>query len=88
VIFSHPKAVLEKEEIKGNRAAYGPVRAWSERILHSAPVEGFTVDMELEILEALSEEDGENIASAKDEAERLYEQAVEELRASVAGMVN
>ncbi len=88
VVFSHPKAVLEKERIKGNRAAYGPVRAWSERMLHSAPVEGFTVDMQLEILEALSEADGEQHTSASYEARRLYEQAVEELRRSVAGMVN
>lgn len=88
VVFSHPKAVLEKEQIRGNRAAYGLVRAWSERILHTAPVEGFTTDIQLEILEAVSKDEGEQHASAVQEAKRLYEQAVEELRTSVAGMVN
>jgi len=87
VVFSHPKAVLDKEQIRGNRTSYGPVRAWSERILRSASVEGFTIDMQLEILEALSGESGEVHTSASDEAARLYQQVVEELRASVAGMV-
>jgi hypothetical protein len=87
VAFSHPKAVLEKEHIQGNRAAYGPVRAWSERMRLAVPVEGFTPHMQLEILEALSGQRGEEHASASEEAARLYQQAVEELRASVAGMV-
>lgn len=88
VVFSNPKAVLDKEQIRGNLASYGPVRAWGERILRSAPVEGFTIDLQLEILEALSGGEGETQPSASDEAARLYQQAVEELRASVAGMVN
>jgi hypothetical protein len=88
VAFTHPKASLDKPHIQGNTAAYGTARGWAERI-RSAPVVGeFTLETQLEILEALHEHPGEKAASAKDEAERLYQEAAGELRQSIAKMVN
>jgi len=53
-------------------------------------VDGFTPDMQLEILDTLAaaqQSKAEATRSAKDEAERLYRAAAEELRAAVAEMV-
>jgi energy-converting hydrogenase Eha subunit A len=87
VVFSHPKVNLDKKGIQGNTASYGRPKAWAERI-HLAPlVDGFTLEMQLEILDAMAEAGDQQTASAKDEAERLYQQAVAELRAYVAKMV-
>lgn len=93
VAFIHPEIHLEKARIQGSTAAYGPVRAWIERIRNTPPVGGFTPQLQLEILDALAA--GENPesevgvipVSAKDEAWRLYQGAVRELRASVGKMV-
>jgi hypothetical protein len=87
VVFSHPKADLDKKRIHGNTASYGLPKAWVERIRRAPSVDGFTQEIQLEILDVLAETGGGQTVSAKDEAERLYRQAVEELRASVAKMV-
>jgi hypothetical protein len=87
VVFSHPKVNLDKKRIQGNNASYGLPKAWAERIRRAQPVDGFTLDMQLEILDVLAEPGRQQIVSAKDEAERLYRKAVEELRAYVAKMV-
>jgi len=87
VVFTHPKVNLDKKHIDGNTASYGMPKAWAERIRRAPPVDGFTLEMQLEILDALAESGGQQTFSAKDEAERLYQQAVEELRAYVTKMV-
>ena len=93
VVFTHPKAHLDKSRIRGNSAAYGPAKAWVERLRRAPSVDGFTLPVQLEILDALIAEAGFNerqgiiTSSAKDEAEKLYQQAVMELRESVAKMV-
>ncbi len=87
VAFSHPKANLDKKRIQGNTASYGPPKGWAERVRRAPAVDGFTLEMQLEILDALTGDGSQQTVSAKDEAERLYQQAVEELRATVAKMV-
>jgi hypothetical protein len=87
VVFSHPKVNLDKKHIRGNSASYGLPKSWAERIRRASAVEGFTLEMQLGILDALAERGSQQTVSAKDEAERLYQQAVEELRAYVAKMV-
>ena len=88
VVFSHPKVNLDKERIRGNTAAYGRPKAWVERILGSPPMDGLTQEIQLEILDVLAAPVSGPTDSARDEAERLYRQAVEELRTRVAKMVN
>ncbi len=93
VAFSHPRAELDKLRIQGNAAAYGPASAWMERISQSPPDERFTLEVRLEILDALitwasrNERQGVEYASSKDEAERLYEQVAGQLREYVVKMV-
>jgi len=87
VVFSHPKANLDKEHILGSTASFGPPKAWVGRIRQAPAVDGFTLEIQLEILDTLAGGDSQPTISAKDEAERLYQQAVEELRAYVAKMV-
>jgi hypothetical protein len=87
VVFSHPKVNLDKDCIQGSTASYGPSRAWAERICRAPAVDGFTLEIQLEILDALAGADSQGTISAKDEAERLYQQAVQELRAYVTKMV-
>jgi hypothetical protein len=87
VAFSHPKVSLDKKRILGNTASYGLPKAWVERILRTPAVEGFTQEMQLEILDVLADTAGRQPISSKDEADRLYHQAVEELRTYVARMV-
>ena len=87
VVFSHPKADLDKKRIQGNTASYGLPKAWAERIHRAPSVDGFTQEIQLEILDVLAETGDRQTISAKDEAERLYRQAVEDLRAYVAKMV-
>jgi hypothetical protein len=90
VAFTGAKATPDKSRIRGNRAAYGSTRAWAERLRRAAAVDGFTTDMQLEILDALAaagRKPEERVRSAKDEAERLYESAAEKLRKDVAEMV-
>ena len=87
VVFSHPKVDLDKKNIQGNTASYGAPKAWVKRIRHAPLVDGFTLEMQLEILDVLTGGGGQPTVSAKEQAERLYRQAVEELRAYVAKMV-
>ena len=87
VVFSHPKVNLDKKHIQGNTASYGSPKAWAGRIRHAPPVDGFTLEMQLEILDALAESGGLQTGSAKDEAERLYLESSAELRAYVTKMV-
>jgi len=87
VAFTHPEAVLDKARIQGNTAAYGPAGAWIERIRNAPALEGFTLETRLEILDALWSNREEAGSSARDEAERLYHAAADELRQSVAKLV-
>ncbi len=87
VAFYHPKTNLDKKHIKDNTASFGSPNAWAERIRRAPAVDGFTLEMQLEILDALTGGGGQQPVSAKDEAERLYQQAVEELRAYVVKMM-
>jgi len=90
VVFSHPKAGVDKKRIRGNTAAYGRARAWVERVRRSPAREGFPLELQLEILDALNGEDGLKSAevarpvSSKEQAGRLYQEAVAELRDWVA----
>jgi hypothetical protein len=93
VAFTHPKVHLDKARIQGNTAAYGPVNAWVGRVRHAPGIDGFPLEMQLEILDALGTaenpkmEQSAHHISSKDEAERLYLEASGELRESVAKMV-
>lgn len=93
VVFSHPKAELVRTNIEGNTASYGPAGAWVERVRQSPPGERFTLEVQLEILDALvtwarrNERQTVEYLSSKDKAEQLYEQAAARLRESVALMV-
>jgi len=89
VVFTHPKVVLDKARIQGNAAAYGPARAWVERLSRSEPVEGFTPVLQLKVLDLLrpDREADDQGASAKVEAERLYQQVAGELRTFVKQLV-
>ncbi len=93
IVFTHAKARPEKAAIVGNTAPYGPVHAWLARLRKSAADERFTLDAQLEILDALSNAGGTSkdetvkYESAKELAERLYEKTASELRAYVAGLV-
>lgn len=93
VVFSHPRAELDKANILGNTAAYGPAGAWVERLRQSPPEERFTLEVRLEVLDALAtwarrnERHTANYVSSKENAERLYREAASELRDRVAQMV-
>ena len=87
LVFTNPKITLDKERIQGNTASYGTQKAWIDRICSAPPQEDFTLEKRLRILDVLAEPlTGQNI-SAKNEAERLYRLAVEELRSYVAKMM-
>ena len=93
VVFSHPKAGIDKKRIQGNTAAYGRAKAWVERVHHTPAREGFTLEMQLEILDALNR--GGTLKNAQavlpvsstDQAGRLYQEAVLELRDWVAKVI-
>jgi hypothetical protein len=87
VVFAHPKVKLDKKHIQGNSASYGLPKAWTKRILLSAQVDGFTLEMQLEIMDALAETGAGQTQSARDEAERLYQGCVLELHETVTKMV-
>jgi hypothetical protein len=87
VVFSHSKVNLDRKRIQGNTASYGSPKAWVERIWRAPPVDGFTLEIQLEILDALAESESQQTVSAKDEAERLYQESTAELRLYVAKMV-
>lgn len=93
VVFTHPQAAPDKENITGNTAPYGPPGPWLKRLHEAPPVDGFTTELRLELLDALWK--AENSAmpgpaapvSAVEAAEQVYRQAADEIRASVEGMV-
>jgi hypothetical protein len=87
VVFSHTKVNLDRKRIQGNTASYGSPKAWVERVRRAPPVDGFTLEIQLEILDTLAESGGQQTVSAKDEAERLYQESAAELRLYVANMV-
>ena len=87
VVFINPKVDLDKKHIQGNTASYGASKAWVRRIRRAPAVDGFTLEMQLEILDALNGGGGLQTIPSKDVAERLYQQAVDELRATVAKLV-
>jgi hypothetical protein len=87
VVFTHPEVVLKKENIQGNTTAYGRPGAWIERMRKAPAVEGFTLELQLEILDTLHAPQEEQAESSAAEAERLYHAASEELRQSVAKLV-
>lgn len=87
VIFSNPKAALDKKRIRGNTSSYGLPKGWAERIRHAPLIDDFTMERQLEILNVLAETEGIQTVSAKDEAERLYHLAVEELLEYVTKLV-
>jgi len=90
VVFTSPRAVLDKSRIQGNSAAYGPAAAWVERVRKSPPLEAFPLEVQLEALEALGPRptgEGAQTASAEAESDRLYREAVQELRAFVGELV-
>jgi Nuclease-related domain len=87
VVFAHPKVDLDKKRIQGNAASYGRSNSWVERVRRAPPANGFTLEIQMEILDVLTESNEGQTVSAKDESERLYRQAVEELQAYVAKMV-
>ena len=87
LIFTHPGVSLDKPHIRGNTAAYGTLNAWVERIHRAPAAEGFTQDIQVAILDALYENQEAPAASAKDEAERLYQEAVTEMRQSISNML-
>ena len=88
VAFTHPKASLDKANIQGNTAAYGTARGWAERMRGASVTAELTMESQLKILEAVLARPGEQAQSAKEEAERLYQEAADELRMSIAKMVN
>jgi hypothetical protein len=87
LIFTHPAISLDKPRIQGNIAAYGTLNAWVERIRRAPAADKFTLDIQMAILDALHENQAAPTASAKDEAEKLYQEAVMELRQSITNMV-
>lgn len=93
VVFSHPKAGIDKKRIKGNTAAYGRARAWVERVHRTPAREGFTLEMQLEILDALNRggilksAEAAVPVSSKEQAGRLYQETIVELRDWVAKAV-
>jgi hypothetical protein len=87
IVFSDPKVILDKSHIQDNTAAYGTAGAWLERLRHAPAAAGFTRENQLEILDSLSKCRDVQSVSAKDAAERLYQEAVEELRLYVTKMV-
>lgn len=93
VVFSHPRAELDASRIQGNTAAYGPARAWIARLHQSLPDDRFSVEVQLELLDALTtwarrnERRAVEYLSSKDRAEQLYQEAANELREYVTKMV-
>lgn len=93
VVFSHPKVEPDKIHIQGNTAPYGLASAWGKRLLQSSPDNRFTLEVQLEILDALitsTRDHGRQdleYGSSKEEANRLYEAVASQLREYVVKMV-
>lgn len=87
VVFTHPKVHPDKARIQGNLTAYGTAKAWVERIRQAPTADGFPLEIQLEIVDALHEPPEDQTFPAKEQAERLYQAAAGELRQSIAKMV-
>jgi hypothetical protein len=93
VVFTHPQAVPDKANLTGNSAPYGSAGAWLKRLHETLPVEGFTLELRLALLDALVQAENSALpgsavpVSAVEAAEQVYRQAADEIRASVEGMV-
>jgi hypothetical protein len=87
LVFTHPKASLDKACIQGNLAAYGLTGAWVKRLLGAPEVDGFNLEIQLEILDALQVHSAEAAVSARELAEQLYQASAEDLRQSIVRMV-
>jgi len=53
VVFSHPKARPDRDRILGNTAPYGSAKGWVTRLQNTPALEGFTPDIQLEILDSI-----------------------------------
>lgn len=87
IVFTDRKAHPDKTRLHGNTAPYGSVQAWITRMNTTPALEGFPLLMQLDVLDALRGKSGGGSMSAKEQAERLYEQIAGELRESVGKMV-
>jgi hypothetical protein len=87
VVFTHPKVILDKTSIQGNTAAFGRAKAWVERLRGAPAVGGFSLEIQLEILDALHADQEKSETSAEEEAERLYQTAADEVRQSIVKIV-
>jgi len=93
VVFSHPRAKLDKTLILENNAPYGLAKAWLERLGQSPKDERLTLEARLEILDALINSAGRNepstveYASSREEADKIYEAVAAELREHLANIV-
>jgi hypothetical protein len=88
VVFSHEGAELGG--ISGHKAAYGKPASWHKRIQETAPVPGFDVEDQLQLLDALiryanqHEKERLEIRSAREQADQLYEDTAAVLRKYVS----
>jgi hypothetical protein len=94
IVFTNPKIHLDKMSIEGNTAPYGMADAWRERLINSVPDERLTQEVRLEILDMLFPMyrspdlvPGE-FRSARDEANRIYTEVVNQLREHVSKLVS
>ena len=55
IVFSNPEARLDLRNIIGSRASYGRPRHWLNRILKAHPDKNFTLEVQLQVLDALIE---------------------------------
>lgn len=84
VAFTHPQVRLMKARILESSASYGPARLWVERVAAAPAVEGFTLEMRLEVLDALADPGSPGTVSAKDEAQQLHLEMTGEFKAGMA----
>ena len=91
VVFTHEKAQLG--QITGNKVPCGKPDAWRARLRDAKPALDFSVEDQLQLLDALiryanrQEKQALEILSARDEARQLYENAAAVLRKYVAERV-
>jgi hypothetical protein len=90
VVFIHPGCVLKPENIQGHTAPYGPPGGWIRRIRQAQALKDFSLEEQLQVLEALAEAahlPEAEARSAQEEAERLYATTAQKLRQYVASWV-
>jgi len=88
IVFAHQNVSLG--QIAHPAAAYGKTGAWHRRIKETKPINGFTMDDRLQVLDALvqyanlHEREMVKIVSASKSAERLYKEVSSALREYVS----